>query len=395
MLDRKILKRAAARAPRFPLTAWAGVAWAVLVLTLLIVAEDGHCSVDAPCTGDWLAPLLFGTLVLGIVAQFLSARLGFAGALATALSIIAISLIDVAPLPWPVLITAVVTLSGASIVTAYLDRDRRTRRREFAARGLERRTWPGTRAVPLPREALAVSALAAVAALGAFGVGFFFEQKEAAWQDAAPRAMYQVVAHSEDAWTVYAENADRQVEFEPTFDVNDYPVGTTVLVWDDGDKVRPVAEPYDPLGWQLVGVALAAIAFAFGVRLLDLRRDLRAVLSEPMPCKRVGVLGWGFDEVVVFDRSDVTGRYPRLLFRTAGEDAPQWGATDPVEDADDIDPDELDDWPEEVEPPLAATAYGYLVPGELIAVKIDDETHLIPAGRLKSAHDLPRPLLMP
>jgi hypothetical protein len=392
MLSRQTPKRAAPKAPRFPLTAWAGAAWTALVLALMVLADDGHCSIDSPCEGSWLAPLLFGALTFGIVAQFVSARLGLAGGLTAAFSIVAISLADVAPVPWPALIIAVATLTGLSLVTARLDQERRSRRREQADTGPELRMWPGPRALPLPWNAVAAAALASAAAAGAFGVGFIFEQRETAWQDATPQSTYRVTAHSEDALTVYAQNDDRQISFEAAMDVDDYPVGTTVRVWDDSGKVRPVAEPYDPFGWQMLGVALAAIAFASGLRLADLRLDLRAVLSGPVPCKRVGVLGWGIDEVVIFDSTDAAGRHPRLRFRTFEGDDTRLDTAEPATDAEtDLDIDEIDDWPEVVEPPLGATAYGYLLPGEVVAVELDDGPHLVPARRLESAHDLPRP----
>lgn len=41
----------------------------------------------------------------------------------------------------------------------------------------------------------------------------------------------------------------------------------------DGAKVRPVAEPYDPICWQLAAMALPAVSLVAGLRLLELRGE--------------------------------------------------------------------------------------------------------------------------
>ena len=232
---------------------------------------------------------------------------------------------------------------------------------------------------------LGLAAIAAVVV--SLGLAMYRAHQEGEWQEQTPQVTGRVAGYDADEYVARVELPDREADVE-VLEASDYPVGSAVLVWDDGSTARLVSEPYDPIGWTLGGIAAATITLVAGVRVVSLRRDVRRVLEEPQPTTRIGVLPLGVGETAIFDLHDAYAARPLLRQRVVMVGGVPLTEDDDRAEQDDADDLELDEWPPPIAPPEPATAYGRLVTGGVAALRLDDGTELVPIGRLESAADL-------
>jgi hypothetical protein len=352
-----------------------------------MVASEPYvpCTVDDPCGPDWAAAGTLAAVVLTVVALFASPALGLGATVVSAILLMLWSLVEPPPASRGALTACLVGLVGLAAVLSAAEDARRKRLVEDAAVPATVGLWPGSPSLPRMRGTL-LGLVAAAAFVASLGMATYRAHQEREWEERTPHVTGRVQGYDVDEYFARVELPDRDADIE-VLDVEDYPIGSRVVVWDDGSKARMVSEPYDPFGWILGTIAAASVALVVGLRVMRLRREVRTLLSEPQHMTRVGVLPWPRHDAVIFDVSDVEGMRPllRLPVSVTDDRGPGRfsGWVDEV-DIDDLEDSETEDWPP-VRKPEPATAFGVLRPGRIAALRLDDGAELKAVGRLRSA----------
>lgn len=222
-------------------------------------------------------------------------------------------------------------------------------RERLAARSRQRRLAEQAAGVrhPLPkpygplargRLPLAVGLVLCAVAAGAVLLGLNGIRADEQHADRAVRITTQVINRGEESVQVRTDD-ERRITAGALYP-EDYRVGSTVTVLEDGSWRRLVAEPYDAFGWQLLVLAAGLPGLSlFTVGILARRRAV-APRRVPVPALRVLERTDHEGRTWVYAADDTSGRAPHFAcFFTATlpeDDEP----TDRTEDEDEGDDEE-------------------------------------------------------
>ncbi|MDO0930400.1 hypothetical protein QQY66_01310 [Streptomyces sp. DG2A-72] len=281
---------AALHPPRWARPLWPALLTLATALAAAFLPATGPaCSRGNPCGADSLGVCLWG-LLLGLVLWSLRfpelVLLTF-----PALAVVVAA--ETFPLPggvYTILTGAVLAASGAACGAAAWRLVARRRQRLAATQvaGASRHRVPGAAAALLRGTIRIVVALALLGiAAGAVGMALRGVRDDARRSRGADHLTGRVVARGDTSIRVRAAGATRTVGAQSP---QDYKPGQRVDVLVAGRWAQLAAEPYAPVGWQLLtlGTALPALTLlASGIRA---RRRDAVLLRRPVPVLRAMVV---------------------------------------------------------------------------------------------------------
>ncbi|MFJ3666395.1 hypothetical protein ACIPSE_08060 [Streptomyces sp. NPDC090106] len=279
---------------------WARPAWSVLALLSTVVwavalSSEPRCSDAAPCTADWVG-LIQMALAVGLL--YWLARLPELALLA-APALAAIVVWGELPYAEGMSWAANVTVLAALALGFLQARERlaaRARQRELAERasGVRHKNpgplGPFTRGlVPLVTGLLLCAVAATALATGLRGIDA--DERHAA---RAVPVTAKVLSRAEESIRVGTD--DERTLTVDAFFPEDYDIGSTVTVLEDGPWRRLTAEPYDAFDRQLLILVTALPGVSLLTTAALARRRARHLRDTPVPALRV------------LDRTDHHGR---------------------------------------------------------------------------------------
>ncbi|MFG3547837.1 hypothetical protein [Streptomyces sp. NPDC047725] len=270
---------------------WARPLWSVLALVAAVVWAVAVepvpvCSEAAPCGPDWTGMMQVG-LAAGLV--YWLARLPELALIAAPALAVAVVLVEL-PDAGLVVRAANVAVVAALVFGWTASRERlaaRRRQRELAERAARARhllpeaLGPLRRGIPPIAAGLILCAVAAGAMVQGFRAIHADEQHAAR---AKPTAA-EVVSRQEESLRLRTDDARRLTVGTPY--PEDYRVGSTVTVLEDGSWQRLAAEPYDALGWQLLLLAAGLPGISLLTAGAVARRRAAVLRGAPVPVLRV------------------------------------------------------------------------------------------------------------
>jgi hypothetical protein len=261
--------------PRRPLAPWLGVvAW---VAVILAVNEAPRALARE---GDLLGAVVASMLTCAAFGMFVAPR-------AAALCAVAGAAYAVLDGGSSAVSAVTVAVSAYLVAVAVHGLRRQAARRAYVASVAERVLLP-----PDPelarryRLTLAATVFVCVAGVAASFWAMSVVARERRREAAAPVVAATVVRH-EDGDVVVLRYRDVESRGE-VMDPAEYPVGELVVVYDLGDELRPVGEPYDASYPSVVPVFLCGVAALLAERTLTLlaarrRRDVPALEATAYP----------------------------------------------------------------------------------------------------------------
>ncbi|WP_406172320.1 hypothetical protein [Streptomyces sp. NBC_00996] len=385
---------AAPHPPRWARPLWpALVALAAALVAAFLPATGPACGTGDPCGPDWLGLCTWG-LVLGQVLWslcFCFPELVLLGAPA----LMTLVVVETFPLPGGVYaaVTGVVLTASAATWAAAGWRLLARRRQRLAAgrvAGASRHRVPGGEAAALRGTIRIVVALVLLGVVaGAVGMALRGIHDDARRAERAAHLTGTVVKTGDVSIRVRAGGVTRTLDAESP---HDYRLGQRVEVLADGTWARLAQEPYAPVGWQLLALAVALPALPLLTSGIRARRRDTALLRRPAPVLRAVAVFDGRGNAWVRPADEASGRFvlrcwaeplgngPGTRTRT---DAPQWEA------AGDKDEAEVDRRPREV---LVYGAPRASSPVVLVTAVPDDGPAVLRTGPLvlPRAGELPR-----
>ncbi|MEU2874815.1 hypothetical protein [Streptomyces sp. NPDC007070] len=270
---------------------WARPIWSILALVITVVwagmAEPApSCSDAAPCGPDW-GSMVQGGLAAGLLYWF--ARLPELTLIAAP---VVAAMVEWGKVPGAdrmshVADFAVIAALGFGWAAAVERLTARSRQRRLAERAAGVRHRLPQPAGPLVRGTFPLAAglvLCAVAA-GAILAGLNGIRADERHADRAAHITATVTHRGEE--TVRVRTADQRRITVDAFYPEDYRVGSTVTVLEDGSWRRLAAEPYDAFGWQLLALAAALPGLSFLTAGALARHRAAALRRAPVPALRV------------------------------------------------------------------------------------------------------------
>ncbi|MFE7392680.1 hypothetical protein [Streptomyces sp. NPDC057582] len=274
------------------LVPWTRPLWSVLALLVPLVVAIGAdpepvCSDAVPCGPDWAGMVQAG-LAVGLL--YWLARLPEL-TLVTAPVLAVLVAWEQFPAPGEVsraanlVVIAVLALGWAAAWARSAARREQRRLVERAAAGIRHRLpepvgllWRGT--IPL-----AAGAMLCVVAAGAICLGLSGVREDERHAAGAERIAAEVISRNDVSVRVRTDDA-RRITVDAAFP-EDYAVGTTVTVLEDGRWRRLAAEPYDAFGWQLLALAAGLPGISLLTTGVLARRRSAALRRGPVPALRV------------------------------------------------------------------------------------------------------------
>jgi len=349
--------------PRIPSTAWPALGWLVLFVVVVATSGDLLCAPADPCGPTLWWNVLETALLVGPVWVWLLPAAAVPLGVSLAAAWTAALVIDPVGVPLTVLLPCAFALGAWTVLVGV--------RHGHVADLLDaapRAVWPGPApdsvAHPARSAGLLVAGGLSLVSVLLVAWALVHGASEAAAEAAAERVQGTVVSHGEDGYLVELRVGPDVVELD-TWGASAYPVGSVQPLLRTPDDLRLVAEPYDPGGWQVLGLTVGGLAVVAGARGRRRVGALRRLLTEPQPVLAVRLLGRG--DAVLLAADDVHGEGPAL----ASAPLLWWSEGEPEDD----DPED-DVLPTPV--PVLATAYGVPLPGGAVAVVTDDGTPLLP-----------------
>lgn len=325
--------------------AWARPLWSVsaLLITVVwanVVTSDQPCGDDSPCGADWLGMAEMG-LAVGLLywlPRLPEVTLMAAPALAALVAYL--ELPGAGPMALAANLSVLLALAfGWAGATERLAARRRQRASAANTAGI-RCALPGP-VSPLRRGTIPITAGLLLIGVAGFAVvqaldGISAEQRRA---DGATRTSAQVLSRGEESVRVRTDDA-RRLTLGVSYP-EDYRVGETVTVLEDGTWRRLATEPYDAFGWQLLILAGGLPGSSMLLTGLLARSRAAALRRAPVPALGVWERSDDHGRIWVYAGDDDTGRTPlfsgRFTARPPDVDQDETASDD---DAD-VDEDEL------------------------------------------------------
>ncbi|MBK3563722.1 hypothetical protein [Streptomyces sp. MBT62] len=279
---------------------WAQPMWSVLALLVTVgwaiaMEPEPPCSDAVPCGPDWGGMVQMG-LAVGLLywlARLPELTLIAAPALAVIVAWAELPGADSMSQAANVAVIAALAFGWAAACERLAARSRQRRLTERAAGTGHPLPGPvgsltrGT--IPLAA-ALVLCAVATVAVL--LGLrGIHADERHAA---RAVRTTAKVISRGEESVQLLTVDA-RRITVDSYYP-EDYGVGDRVTVLEDGSWRRLVAEPYDAIGWQLLGLAATLPGLSLLAVGVLARRRAAALRRAPVPA------------LLVLERTDHEGR---------------------------------------------------------------------------------------
>jgi hypothetical protein len=327
--------------------AWARPLWSVwaLLITVVwanVVTPDRPCGDDSPCGADWLGMAEMG-LAVGLLYWLPRLpELTLMAAPALAALVAWLELPGAGPMALAANLSVLLALAfGWAAAAERLA----ARRRQRAAAAAERTAGircplPGS-VSPLRRGTIPITAGLLLIGVAGFAVvqaldGISADQRRA---DGATRTSARVLSRGEESVRVRTDGA-RHLTLGVSYP-EDYRVGETVTVLEDGTWRRLATEPYDAFGWQLLILAGGLPGSSMLLTGLLARSRAAALRRAPVPALRVWERSDDHGRIWVYAGDDDTGRTPlfsgRFTARPPDVDQDETASDD---DAD-VDEDEL------------------------------------------------------
>lgn len=282
-------------------------------LGAVVAAVEVVCSEAAPCQTHPLDPILSGLFVGLLPLGWISLRLTAVMAVIFAVTGIVFDGSDAAvPAPawgWALTWTYVLICIGLALWL-----DRRPRVPAWLESTAHRATPPSPARFPQLSLVAIISGIALLVLVGILAMVNIDQQRRGdARQRTAELVHAQVVRH-ERVDVVVLRPDGRQSKIH-VYDVNAYPVGSTMaLRVDDDGLAQPVAEPYDAGGWLMLAAIAAPSGIGLIVRAGRRRRELTRLFAEPSPVTGVFIHAAG-SEVVIYPTDAVPGSPPIYAMR--------------------------------------------------------------------------------
>ncbi|MFE9092857.1 hypothetical protein [Streptomyces sp. NPDC007264] len=270
---------------------WTRPGWSVLALAatvaVAVAAEPlPACSDAAPCGPDWSGMSQWG-LFLGLLywyARVPELVLVAAPALAAMVATGELPAAGGTERLANLAVLAALALGWAAALGRLTARRRQRLLAERAAgarRPLPAPAGPPTRGV-LP---VVIGLVLCAVAAGAVVLGLRDVHADERHAAGADRVTARVTGRDDESVRVRAEDG-RSVRV-PSFYSEDYGTGTTVTVLEDGGWRRLAAEPYDPVGWQLLTLATGLAGLSLLAVGVLARRRSAALRHAPVTALRV------------------------------------------------------------------------------------------------------------
>ncbi|MFB7586393.1 hypothetical protein [Streptomyces sp. NPDC056169] len=270
---------------------WARPFWSVLALLVTVVAAivtepAPVCSDVAPCGTDWVGMAQVG-LAVGLLYWF--ARLPELALAAAPVLAVIVAWEELSSDGWVSRAANLAVIAalglGSAASWARLAARRKQRRlvdRVDAAQG-RRLEFAG----PVGRGTIPVVAglLLCAVAVGAIVTGLRAVHGDEQQAARATRTEAEVTGRTDLSLRVRTDDG-RRISVDALFP-EDYRLGTRVVVLEDEKWRRLVAEPYDALGWQLLGLAGGLPGLSLLTTGLLARRRGTALRRGPVPALRV------------------------------------------------------------------------------------------------------------
>ncbi|MDT0478608.1 hypothetical protein [Streptomyces doebereineriae] len=379
---------------------WVRPMWSVLALLVTVgwaiaVEPEPPCSDAVPCGTDWGGMVQIG-LAVGLLywlTRLPELTLIAAPALAGIVAWVELPSADSMSRAANVAVIAALAFGWTAARERLATRSRQRRLTERAA-GMGH-PLPGP-VGPLRRGTLPLAAALVLCTVAAGGVllglrGIHGDEQRAA---RAVRTTAKVISHGEESVQLRTDDA-RRITVDSYYP-EDYGVGGTVTVLEDGSWRRLVAEPYDAIGWQLLVLATALPGLSLLTVGVLARRRAAALRRAPVPALRVLERTDHEGRTWVYAADDSSGRTPLFacFFAAALPDGDGSASRIDFDDNDEEEEDPVVDTRLHEAVMLGAPYDG----GELLLVTTDRDGHPIvirTAGRLRFARTGKDPLLDP
>ncbi|MEV6165925.1 hypothetical protein AB0L71_29225 [Streptomyces sp. NPDC052052] len=329
---------------------WARPMWSVLALIATVVWAIAvepvpPCSEAAPCGPEW-GSLVQAGLALGLLYWF--ARLPELALIAAPALAVIVAWGELPGAAWgpKAANSAVIAALAFGWAAARARLCIRRRRRQLAEQAAGTRHLLPEPVGPLVRGTIPIAAglilVALAAGMVALGVrGIHADGRHA---DRAEHITGRVIGRGEESVRLRTDEARRLTV--DAFYPEDYAIGSTVTVLEDGSWRRLAAEPYDAFDWQLLALAATLPGLSLLAVGVLARRRAAALRSAPVPVLRVLERLDRDGVTVVYAADDDEGRTPLFecycLSTLPDRDEPD-GADDVASDGDSDGSDAYDD----------------------------------------------------
>ncbi|MYS32594.1 hypothetical protein K388_07233 [Streptomyces sp. KhCrAH-43] len=265
--------------------------WSVLVLLASVVWAIAVepvpvCSEMAPCGPDWT-----GMVQIGLAAGLVFWLFRVPELALVAASVLA-AIVVLEELPGA---SALVQVANVAVIAALVfgwaaARERmaaRRRQREAAERSAGTRNPLPKPLSPLRRGVVPIAAglLLCVVATGAIAQGLRGIRADEQHANRARSTTAEVVSRQEASLRVRTDDARRLTV--NAYYPEDYRIGSTVTVLEDGTWQRLAAEPYDAFEWQMLTLAAGLPGISLLATGALARRRATALRRDPVPTLRV------------------------------------------------------------------------------------------------------------
>nr|WP_237498192.1 MULTISPECIES: hypothetical protein [unclassified Streptomyces] len=270
---------------------WTRPLWSVLVLLASVVWAIAVepvpvCSEMAPCGPDWT-----GMVQIGLAAGLVFWLFRVPELALVAASVLA-AIVVLEELPGA---SALVQVANVAVIAALVfgwaaARERmaaRRRQREAAERSAGTRNPLPKPLSPLRRGVVPIAAglLLCVVATGAIAQGLRGIRADEQHANRARSTTAEVVSRQEASLRVRTDDARRLTV--NAYYPEDYRIGSTVTVLEDGTWQRLAAEPYDAFEWQMLTLAAGLPGISLLATGALARRRATALRRDPVPTLRV------------------------------------------------------------------------------------------------------------
>ncbi|MFF4567205.1 hypothetical protein [Streptomyces sp. NPDC001435] len=270
---------------------WARPLWSIWALLITVVwanaaTPDRPCSDAAPCGADWLGMAETG-LAVGLL--YWLARLPELTLLTAPVLAVIVARVEL-PGRGPMAAVANISVLVALVfgcVAAFARIAARHRQRDLVKRAAEVRHSLPDPSARLRRGTIPITAGLLLVGVAAFAVaqgldGIRVDQHRA---DRAERTTAKVVGRGEESVRVRTDDT-RRLTLSASYP-EDYRIGSTVTVLEDGRWRRLAAEPYDAFDWQLLTLAGGLPGGSMLLTGLLARRRAAVLRRAPVPALRV------------------------------------------------------------------------------------------------------------
>ncbi|MEU3090364.1 hypothetical protein ACWCQ0_39185 [Streptomyces massasporeus] len=279
------------------------------VVCAIAVEPDPPCSEVAACGPDWV-----GMVETGLAAGLLYwlARLPELALIAAPALAVIVAWVELPGAGWmsPAANGVVIVVLGFGWATARERFAYRTRQRLVVERAAGVRHQLPQPVRPLRRGVILIAAglLLCAVAVGAVTKGLVGIRADEQHAARATHVTGTVVYRREESVETRTDDA-RSITLDSAYP-EEYRVGSTMTVLEDGPWRRLAADPYDAFGWQLLTLAAALPGLTLVIMGVVARRRAAALRRAPVPTLRVLQRTDHDGRTWVYATDDTSGRAP-------------------------------------------------------------------------------------